>query len=76
MNTTGPNTFTFTVNSVSQLANGGVVANIYAEPSNALIQGPITPTSGANNQYSVILYGGVVPADQTSVAITSKRTAV
>jgi len=69
MNTTGPNTFTFTVNSVSQLANGGVVANIYAEPSNALIQGPITPTSGANNQYSVILYGGVVPADQTAVRL-------
>jgi len=69
MNTTGPNTFTFTVNSVSQLANGGVIANIYAEPSSALIQGPITPTPGANNQYSVILYGGVVPADQTAVRL-------
>lgn len=69
LNTTGSNTFTFTVNSVAQLANGGVVANIYAEPSNTLIQGPITPTAGANNQYSVILYGGVVPADQTAVRL-------
>ena len=69
LNTTGSNTFTFTVTSVAQLANGGVVANIYAEPSNTIIQGPITPTAGANNQYSVILYGGVVPADQTAVRL-------
>lgn len=76
MNTTGPNTFTFTVNSVSQLANGGVVANIYAEPSSALIQGPVTPTPGANNQYSVILYGGVIPADQTAVRLEVTATDV
>ncbi len=69
LNTTGTNTFTFTVTSVAQLANGGVVANVYAEPSNTLIQGPITPTEGADNQYSVILYGGVVPADQTAVRL-------
>jgi len=69
LNTTGTNTFTFTVTSVVQLANGGVVANVYTEPSNTLIQGPITPTVGANNQYSVILYGGVVPADQTAVRL-------
>ncbi len=64
------------MNSVSQLANGGVVANIYAEPSSALIQGPVTPTPGANNQYSVILYGGVIPADQTAVRLEVTATDV
>jgi len=75
LNTVDANTITFEVNSASDLANGGVVATFYAEPSNMVIQGPITPT-GVAGVYTVTLLGGIVPADQMAVRLEVVATDV
>ena len=68
LNSTQANDLGFTVDSQNTLASGGVVANLYAEPGNMIIQGPITP-SPVGNQYNIALLGGIVPAGQFAVRL-------
>ena len=68
INALDTNELSFVVNSDNMMAEGGVVANIYAEPSNTIIQGPITPAL-ANGVYTISLEGGIVPAGQTAVRL-------
>ncbi|MFA7213467.1 MAG: FlgD immunoglobulin-like domain containing protein [Candidatus Cloacimonadaceae bacterium] len=75
LNSTQENDLGFTVESQNALASGGVVANIYAEPSNMIIQGPITPTP-AGNQYNISLLGGIIPAGQYAVRLEVTATDV
>lgn len=75
LNSTDDNTLTFEIDSQNQLASGGVVANIYTVPSGELIQGPITPTPD-NNEYSIVLQGGVIPSSQTGVRLEVTATDV
>jgi len=80
LNSTQTNALEFTVESQNTLAIGGVVANIYAEPSNMIIQGPITPspdeTDGNQYQYTVNLQGGIVPAGSYAVRLEVTATDV
>jgi hypothetical protein len=73
INSTEANVLTFNVNYDGEMADGGVVANIYAEPGNTLIQGPITPTPN-QNVYSISLLGGVVPAGSYAVRLEVAAT--
>ncbi|MDZ4122403.1 MAG: hypothetical protein U1C33_08265, partial [Candidatus Cloacimonadaceae bacterium] len=75
LNSTTDNTLSFTVASQNTMAQGGVVANIYTVPGNELLQGPITPTPN-NNNYNIVLQGGVVPAGQTGVRLEVTATDV
>lgn len=73
INSTEANVLTFNVNYDGALADGGVVANIYAEPGNTLIQGPITPTPN-QGLYSISLLGGVVPTGAYAVRLEVAAT--
>jgi hypothetical protein len=73
INSTEANELTFSVAPWQDLADGGVVANIYVEPANTLIQGPITPTPNQGN-YTISLLGGVVPAGQYAVRLEVSAT--
>jgi hypothetical protein len=66
LNSTQANTLSFTVQSMSLLAEHGVVANLYTVPANNLIQGPMTLTA-EDNIFSVNILGGVIPGDQTGL---------
>ena len=73
INSTQTNELGFTVESQNALASGGVVANIYAEPSNIVIQGPITP-SPSGNSYNISLLGGIVPGGSIAVRLEVTAT--
>lgn len=76
LNTIDNNELKFSVNSAGiNLANGGVIANVYTLPSNALLQGPVTPAA-VEGVYSVMVLGGVIPADQTAVRLEVSATNV
>jgi hypothetical protein len=68
LNSVNNNILTFTVDTDSQLANGGVVANVYTVPANALLQGPMTLNAVAG-VYSVNILGGLIPANQTGIRL-------
>ncbi|MDY0150700.1 MAG: Ig-like domain repeat protein, partial [Candidatus Cloacimonas sp.] len=68
LNSVSNNTLTFTVESEVQLANGGVVANVYTVPANVLLQGPMTLNAVAGI-YSVNILGGLIPANQTGIRL-------
>jgi hypothetical protein len=76
LNSTEHNEFSFEVESQNQLASGGIVANFYSVPANELIQGPMTPTPGTDETFSVHLQGGIVPANQTGVRLEVTATDV
>ena len=68
INSTNNNVLGFTVQTQGNVAVDTVVANIYAEPSNTIIQGPITPAA-TGNAYSINLLGGIVPAGSFAVRL-------
>ncbi|HPI25099.1 MAG TPA: Ig-like domain repeat protein [Candidatus Cloacimonadota bacterium] len=68
INSTNNNVLGFTVQTQGNVAVDTVVANIYAEPSNIIIQGPITPAA-TGNAYSINLLGGIVPAGSFAVRL-------
>lgn len=68
LNSVNNNTLSFTVTSEAQLANGGVIANVYTVPAGELLQGPMTPTAVAGI-YSVNVLGGIIPANQTGIRL-------
>lgn len=75
INSTNNNLLGFTVNTQGNVGIETVVANVYAEPSNMIIQGPITPTANGND-YSFTLVGGIVPAGQFGVRLEVIATSV
>lgn len=76
LNTINDNALTFTVESADiNIAQGGVIANVYTLPSNTMIQGPVTPTPVAG-VYTVVVMGGVIPANQTGVRLEVSATNV
>lgn len=75
LNSINNNALTFTVNSESQLANGGVVANVYTVPAGTLIQGPMT-LAEVGGVYTVNILGGVIPADQVGIRLEVTATNV
>jgi len=75
LNTNNANTLSFTVQSANQLAEDGVVACIYGEPSNTILQGPMT-LAAVDNQYSVVIIGGVIPNGETALRLEVVTTTV
>lgn len=75
INSTTNNVLSFTVQTQANVGVETVVANIYAEPSNTIIQGPITPTADGNS-YSINLLGGIVPAGSFAVRLEVTATTV
>jgi len=74
LNSTNNNKLSFTVNTAGiNLAVGGVVANVYTIPANALFQGPVIPAA-VNGVYSIDVMGGVIPADQTGIRLEVTAT--
>ncbi|MDP8200592.1 MAG: T9SS type A sorting domain-containing protein [Candidatus Tenebribacter burtonii] len=71
LNAQNANTLSFTVDTFPEmtLAFDGVVANVYCEPDNIVIQGPITLSPNEDGIYEVVLNAGIVPTDQTAVRL-------